>query len=126
MLKSYRWCGVGWGGVGWGGVGGPCDFSVSLSPFGLGFGTLDFGTSDSGLTICDLPEILLKYRIQTQKIGRNPSNHQHCPYRRRGCQNYSRLCRRHRSTCSHNVHHDLHQSSRSIESHSNVQPEEEI
>ena len=40
MLKSYR---VGW----WGGwVVGPCDVSVSLSPFGL-----DFGTSDSGLTI---------------------------------------------------------------------------
>ena len=39
MLKSYR---VGWwGGVGWGG--GPCDFSVSPSPFGLDFGTLDFG-----------------------------------------------------------------------------------
>ena len=26
---------------GWGG--GPCDFSVSPSPFGLDFGTLDFG-----------------------------------------------------------------------------------
>ena len=40
--------------MGWGG--GPCDFSVSPSPFGLDFGTLDFGTldfgtSDSGLTI---------------------------------------------------------------------------
>ena len=41
MLKSY---GVG----GW--CGGPCDFSVSPSPFGLDFGTLDFETSDSGLT----------------------------------------------------------------------------
>ena len=30
---------------------GPCDFSVSPSPFGLDFGTLDFGTSDLGLTI---------------------------------------------------------------------------
>ena len=40
---------MGWGGVG--GVGGPCDFSVSPSPFGLDFGTLDFGTSDLGLTI---------------------------------------------------------------------------
>ena len=30
MVKSY-------------GVGGPCDFSVSPSPFGLDFGTLDFG-----------------------------------------------------------------------------------
>ena len=39
MPKSYR--------VG----GGLCDFSVSPSPFGLDFGTLDFGTSDSGLTI---------------------------------------------------------------------------
>ena len=28
--------------MGWGG-GGPCDFSVSPSPFGLDFGTLDFG-----------------------------------------------------------------------------------
>ena len=34
MLKS---CGV------VGGGGGPCDFSVSPSPFGLDFGTLDFG-----------------------------------------------------------------------------------
>ena len=34
--------------------GGPCDFSVSPSPFGLDFGTLDFGTSDLGLTILDL------------------------------------------------------------------------
>ena len=34
---------------GWGG--GPCDFSVSPSPFGLDFGTLNSGTSDSGLTI---------------------------------------------------------------------------
>ncbi len=39
MLKSYGWW---WGG----GVGGPCDFSVSSSPFGLDFGTLD---SDFGL-----------------------------------------------------------------------------
>ena len=31
-------------------MGGPCDFSVSPSPFGLDFGTLDFGTSDLGLT----------------------------------------------------------------------------
>ena len=31
--------------------GGPCDFSVSPSPFGLDFGTSDFGTSDLGLTI---------------------------------------------------------------------------
>ena len=41
MLKSYRW----------GGGGGPCDFSVSPSPFGLDFGTLDFGTLALGLTI---------------------------------------------------------------------------
>ena len=40
MLKSY---GVGGGG--------PCDFSVSPSPFGLDLGTLDFWTSDLGLTI---------------------------------------------------------------------------
>ena len=41
MIKSY-------GGVG---GGGPCDYCVSPSPLGLDFGTLDFGTSDSGLTI---------------------------------------------------------------------------
>ena len=35
-------------------MGGPCDFSVSPSPFGLDFGTLDFGTSDLGLTIIAL------------------------------------------------------------------------
>ena len=39
-----------WGGGGWWG-GGPCDFSVSPSPFGLDSGTLDFGNSGSGLTI---------------------------------------------------------------------------
>ena len=38
--------------------GGPCDFSVSPSPFGLDFGTLDFGTSDSGLTIFKLYGVL--------------------------------------------------------------------
>ena len=48
MLKSYRV-------VGWGGGGGPWDFSVSPSPFGLDFGTLDLGTSDSGLTIVFIP-----------------------------------------------------------------------
>ena len=37
MLKSYWWVGQ----LEWGG--GPCDFSVSLSPFGLDFGTLDLG-----------------------------------------------------------------------------------
>ena len=31
--------------------GGPCDFGVSPGPFALDFGTLDFRTSDSGLTI---------------------------------------------------------------------------
>ena len=29
----------------------PCEFSVSPSPFGLHFGTLDLRTLDSGLTI---------------------------------------------------------------------------
>ena len=43
MLKSYRVVGWWWGG-------GPCDFSVSPSPFALDFGTLDFGTLDPGLT----------------------------------------------------------------------------
>ena len=38
--------------MGWGG-GGPRDFSVSPSPFGLDFGTLDFGNSDLSLTILD-------------------------------------------------------------------------
>ena len=38
--------------MGW--VGGPCDSSVSPSPFGLDFGTLDFGTSDLGLTIASM------------------------------------------------------------------------
>ena len=32
-------------------MGGPCDFSFSPSPFVLDIGTLDFGTSDLGLTI---------------------------------------------------------------------------
>ena len=32
-------------------MGSPCDFNVSPSPFGLEFGTLDFGTSYSDLTI---------------------------------------------------------------------------
>ena len=32
--------------------GGPCDFSVSPSPFGLDFGTLGLWTLDLGLTIC--------------------------------------------------------------------------
>ena len=44
MLKSYRV-------VGLGGGGGPCYFCVSPSPFALDFRTLDFGTSDLGLTI---------------------------------------------------------------------------
>ena len=34
-----------WGGV----VGGPCDFSVSPSPFGLDFGTLDLGLTINAL-----------------------------------------------------------------------------
>ena len=38
-------------GGGGGGVGGPSDYSVSPSPFSLDFGTLVFGTSDSGLNI---------------------------------------------------------------------------
>ena len=42
-LKVRGWV----GGVG----GGPCDYCVSPSPFGLEFRTLDFGISDSGLTI---------------------------------------------------------------------------
>ena len=34
--------------MGGGCCGGPCDFSVSPSPFDLDFGTLDIGTSDLG------------------------------------------------------------------------------
>ena len=65
MLKSY-WVGWGGGGV----VGGPCDYRVSPSPFGLDFGTLVFGTSDSGLTIIflqivqTLPLICTMYIVQ--------------------------------------------------------------
>ena len=47
-LKIMGW----WGGGGAGG-GGPCDYFVSSSPFGLDFGTLDFGNSDLSLTILD-------------------------------------------------------------------------
>ena len=36
-----------------GGYSHSCDFSVSPSPFGLDFVTLDFGTSDLGLTTSD-------------------------------------------------------------------------
>ena len=46
MIKSYGVVGVGGGG--------PCDYCVSPSPLGLDFRTLDFGTSDSGLTILHL------------------------------------------------------------------------
>ena len=45
--------------VGWWGGGGPCDFSVSPSPFGLDFWTLDFWTSDSGLTIIMVTHLLV-------------------------------------------------------------------
>ena len=37
-----------------GGYSHSCDFSVSPSPFGLDFVTLDFGTLDLGLTICEI------------------------------------------------------------------------
>ena len=50
-----------------GGVGGPCDFSVSPSPFGLDFGTLDFGTSDLGLTI----RILSRHAVVEEKLSNN-------------------------------------------------------
>ena len=58
MLKSYR---VGW----WGG--GPHDYCVSPSPFALDFGTLDYGTSDSGLTII-MDFIFLSDRISIANI----------------------------------------------------------
>ena len=51
------------GGVGWwgGGVGGGlCDYCVSPSPFGLDFGTLDFGTSGLGLTITETKYIIIR------------------------------------------------------------------
>ena len=44
-------------------MGGPCDFSVSPSPFDLDFGTLDFGTSYSGLTIVVRIVVHLKSRF---------------------------------------------------------------
>ena len=61
MPKSYR---VG-GGVG----GGPCDFSVSPSPFGLDFGTLDFVTSDSGLTIAHSTVLYVLTFCLTKKLS---------------------------------------------------------
>ena len=43
--------------MGWGG-GGPCDFSVSPSPFGLDFGTLDFGLGlDNDYSLLNYREI---------------------------------------------------------------------
>ena len=45
--------------MGWGWVGGPCDFSVSPSPFGLDFGTLDFGLWDFGLGLDNINMKLL-------------------------------------------------------------------
>ena len=54
MLKSYGVVVV---------VGGPYDFSVSPSPFGLDFGTSDFGTLDSGLTIKNVSWRELSTRI---------------------------------------------------------------
>ena len=42
-------------------MGGPCDFSVGSSPFGLDFGTLDFGNWDSGLTIFEYVFIVNVY-----------------------------------------------------------------
>ena len=57
------------GGVGWWG-GGPCDFSVSPSPFGLDFGTLDFGTSDSGLTIIIIITIPLGNPLNLREVVR--------------------------------------------------------
>ena len=58
--------------VGWGG--GLCDYCVSPSPFGLDFGTLDFGTSGLGLTIahvkkvCNLAESLDNTHELREKI----------------------------------------------------------
>ena len=45
------------------GVGGPCDFSVSPSPFGLDFGTLDFGL---GLDNNSLLEMTLEDKINLE------------------------------------------------------------
>ena len=64
MLKSY--------GVGWGGGGGPCDYCVSPSPFDLDFGTLDFGTSDSSLTIIEKLEY--NFQVQTRSRVLNPQS----------------------------------------------------
>ena len=53
MLKSY---GIVVGG------GGPCDYSVSPSPFGLDFGTLDFGLGlDNKLPITNCTPIGVQF-----------------------------------------------------------------
>ena len=44
-----------------GGVVGPCDYCVSPSPFDLDFGTLDFETSVSGLTIIYLRHEITRF-----------------------------------------------------------------
>ena len=70
--------------LGWWWGGGPCDFSVSPSPFGLDFGTLDFGTSDSGLTIMLVRKFLdllvfSRGQTQTNKVIFSASwHHCHC------------------------------------------------
>ena len=51
---------------------GICDYSVSPSPFGLDFGTLDFGTSDSSLTIIEKLEY--NFQVQTRSRVLNPQS----------------------------------------------------
>ena len=66
--------------VGWRG---PCDLSVSPSPFGLDFGTLDIGTSDSGLTIKKVS--FPPYYLRVIKIA--SSDELHAPTHRSCVQN---------------------------------------
>ena len=56
MFTRYPW----WGG----GNRGPCDFSVSPSPFGLDFGTLDFGLGLDNIYLTFLNVIKLTFSLQ--------------------------------------------------------------
>ena len=74
--------------------------------------------------ICDLPK-KLKYSntdAKSRLTGRISSKNHLDPYRRRGCKRGSSDWFCQYSTCSRNVHRYHYQSSRSTESHSNLQP----
>ena len=63
MLKSY-----GWGG-------GACDFSVSPSPFGIDFGTLDFGLGLDNMCVDTLTSNFSFYDLHkiSQKVNKRIS-----------------------------------------------------